>query len=110
MLCPALHPGDVVVMDNLSAHKVSGVRELIQAAGAELLYLPPYSPDLNPIELAWAKLKPECRNLIRNLPGSRFKYRRWTRAPGQVILPNARSPYRHHKASQSFQLDLAGAG
>ena len=51
VLCPALQPGDVVVMDNLSAHKVSGVRELIQAVGAELLYLPPYSPDLNPIEL-----------------------------------------------------------
>jgi len=63
VLCPALHPGDVVVMDNLSAHKVSGVRELIQAAGAELLYLPPYSPDLNPIELAWAKLKQFLRTL-----------------------------------------------
>ena len=61
--CPALHPGDVVVMDNLSAHKVSGVRELIQAVGAQLLYLPPYSPDLNPIELAWAKLKQLLRSL-----------------------------------------------
>jgi transposase len=49
--------GDVVVMDNLSAHKVGGVRQQIEAAGAELLYLPPYSPDLNPIEKAWAKLK-----------------------------------------------------
>jgi hypothetical protein len=57
VLCPALHASDVVVMDNLSAHKVSGVRELIQAAGAEQLYLPPYSPDLNPIEPAWAKLE-----------------------------------------------------
>ncbi len=57
VLCPALKPGDVVVMDNLSAHKVDGVRQLIEAAGAELLYLPPYSPDLNPIEKAWAKLK-----------------------------------------------------
>jgi transposase len=56
-LCPALRPGDVVIMDNLSSHKVSGVRECIEAAGAELLYLPPYSPDLNPIEKAWAKLK-----------------------------------------------------
>ena len=44
-------------MDKLSAHKVDGVRQLIQAAGAQLLYLPPYSPDLNPIEKAWAKLK-----------------------------------------------------
>jgi transposase len=57
VLCPQLRPGDVVVMDNLSAHKVKGVRERIEAAGAELLYLPPYSPDLNPIEKAWSKLK-----------------------------------------------------
>jgi transposase len=57
VLCPVLRPGDVVIMDNLSSHKVSGVRECIEAAGAELLYLPPYSPDLNPIEKAWAKLK-----------------------------------------------------
>jgi transposase len=57
VLCPALRPGDVVVMDNLSAHKVHGVRQQIEAAGAELLYLPPYSPDLNPIEKAWSKLK-----------------------------------------------------
>lgn len=57
VLCPVLRPGDVVVMDNLSSHKVSGVRERIEKTGAELLYLPPYSPDLNPIEKAWAKLK-----------------------------------------------------
>ena len=61
-LCPQLRPGDVVVMDNLSAHKVKGVRERMEAAGAELLYLPPYSPDLNPIEKAWAKLKPLLRS------------------------------------------------
>ena len=52
-----LRPGDVVVMDNLSAHKVAGVAEAIRAAGASLMYLPPYSPDLNPIEQAFAKLK-----------------------------------------------------
>jgi transposase len=57
VLCPALRPGDVVVMDNLSAHKVQGVQQRIEAAGAEWLYLPPYSPDLNPIEKAWSKLK-----------------------------------------------------
>jgi transposase len=57
VLCPKLQPGSVVVMDNLSSHKVKGVRERIEAAGAELLYLPPYSPDLNPIEKAWSKLK-----------------------------------------------------
>jgi len=56
-LAPALGPGDIVVMDNLPAHKVSGVREMIEARGARLLYLPPYSPDFNPIEQAFAKLK-----------------------------------------------------
>ena len=57
VLCPKLRPGHVVVMDNLSTHKVADVRERIEACGASLLYLPPYSPDLNPIEKAWAKLK-----------------------------------------------------
>lgn len=56
-LAPTLAAGDVVVMDNLPAHKVAGVREAIEARGAVLLYLPPYSPDLNPIEQAFAKLK-----------------------------------------------------
>ena len=56
-LVPTLRPGDIVVLDNLSSHKVSGVREAIEAASATLLYLPPYSPDLNPIELAFSKLK-----------------------------------------------------
>jgi transposase len=57
VLAPTLKPGDVVVLDNLSAHKVPGVREAIEAAGAKLLYLPPYSPDFNPIEQLFAKLK-----------------------------------------------------
>ena len=57
VLVPELRPGDIVVMDNLSSHKGPRVRELIEAAGARLLYLPPYSPDLNPIEKAFSKLK-----------------------------------------------------
>jgi transposase len=56
-LVPALRPGDVVIMDNLSSHKGPEVRRLIEAAGAKLLFLPPYSPDFNPIEMAFAKLK-----------------------------------------------------
>ena len=56
-LVPTLADGDVVIMDNLSSHKRVGVREAIEAAGATLLYLPPYSPDLNPIENAFAKFK-----------------------------------------------------
>jgi transposase len=60
-LAPTLRPGDVVVMDNLGSHKVKGIREAIEAAGAELRYLPPYSPDLNPIEQMFAKLKARLR-------------------------------------------------
>ena len=57
VLVPTLKPGDVVIMDNLRSHKVAGVRQAIEAAGASLLFIPPYSPDLNPIEQAFAKLK-----------------------------------------------------
>lgn len=57
VLAPSLSAGDIVVIDNLSAHKVEGVRTAIEARAATLLYLPPYSPDLNPIEMAFAKLK-----------------------------------------------------
>ncbi len=57
VLAPSLKPGDIVIMDNLPAHRVSGVREAIDAAGATHLFLPPYSPDFNPIEQAFAKLK-----------------------------------------------------
>ena len=60
-LVTVLHPGDIVVMDNLSSHKVSGVRQAIRAVGAEVLYLPPYSPDLNPIENLFSKVKGEIR-------------------------------------------------
>jgi len=56
-LCPTLQAGDTVILDNLSSHKVAGVREAIAASGATLHYLPPYSPDLNPIEKLFAKLK-----------------------------------------------------
>lgn len=61
-LVATLRPGDTVIMDNLAAHKVAGVREAIEAADARLVYLPPYSPDLNPIELAFAKLKALLRS------------------------------------------------
>jgi transposase len=60
-LVPTLRPGDIVIIDNLPAHKRQEVREMIEAAGAELRYLPPYSPDLNPIEHAFAKLKAHLR-------------------------------------------------
>lgn len=56
-LAPELAPGDIVICDNLSSHKVSGVAQAIEARGARLLYLPAYSPDLNPIEMTFAKIK-----------------------------------------------------
>lgn len=71
-LAPSLRPKDIVVLDNLSAHKVAGVRDAVQAVGADLLYLPPYSPDLNPIELAFSKLK----SLIRSV-APRTRERLW---------------------------------
>ena len=56
-LVPSLKPGDIVIMDNLSSHKVSGIESTIKAAGASIMFLPPYSPDFNPIELMWSKIK-----------------------------------------------------
>jgi transposase len=63
VLAPTLVPGDIVILDNLGSHKVAGVREAIEARGASLVYLPPYSPDLNPIEQAFAKLKALLRKI-----------------------------------------------
>jgi transposase len=60
-LCPTLQPGDTVILDNLSSHKVAGVEGAILATGAVVLFLPPYSPDLNPIEKFFAKLKARLR-------------------------------------------------
>jgi transposase len=63
VLVPELAPDDIVIMDNLPAHKVKGVRHAIEAVGAKLLYLPPYSPDFNPIEMAFSKLKAILRKV-----------------------------------------------
>ena len=69
-LAPTLKHGDIVVMDNLPVHKVAGVAKAIEAVGATLLYLPPYSPDLNPIELAFSKLKAHLRKAAEHtIPG-----------------------------------------
>lgn len=73
VLVPALEPGDVVVMDNLSSHKRQRTRDLIEGAGAELAYLPPYSPDLNPIEMIFSKVKQTLRSL-----GLRTREALWT--------------------------------
>jgi len=63
VLVPELKPGDIVVMDNLSSHKSERIRTMIEAAGASLRYLPPYSPDLNPIEMVFSKIKQLLRSL-----------------------------------------------
>ena len=63
VLCPTLCPGDIVVMDNLSAHKVAGIQDALAGCGAQVVYLPPYSPDLSPIELCWSKLKTILREV-----------------------------------------------
>jgi transposase len=60
---PTLQPDDILFMDNLSAHKVTGLEELVRSCGAHLIYLPPYSPDFNPIELAWSKVKSILRRI-----------------------------------------------
>lgn len=64
-LCPVLRPGDIVIADNLGSHKVPGVRQAIRAVGASIVYLPPYSPDLNPIEQVFAKLKTLLRKAAK---------------------------------------------
>ena len=92
-LAPALAPDDVVVLDNLAAHKVAGVREALAAAGASLLYLPPYSPDLNPIEQLFAKLK----TLLRQA-AARTKDELW-QAIGRLLAtvpPAECARYLHH--------------
>ena len=61
VLAPALRPGEIVVMDNLAPHRAAGIEAAIQAAGADVLYLPPYSPDFNPIEAMWSKVKAHLR-------------------------------------------------
>ena len=92
-LVPTLRPGDVVIMDNLVCHKRAAVRAAIEAAGASLRYLPPYSPDLNPIELAFAKLK----RLLREA-GERTVEGLWTflgRALDAFAPDECRNYFRH---------------
>jgi transposase len=79
MLGPTLRPGDIVIMDNVATHKVAGIREAIEAHGAKLVYLPPYSPDLNPIEKAFAKIK-----AILRTAGARTREALW-QAIGKAI-------------------------
>ncbi len=93
VLCPQLRSGDVVVLDNLSSHKRKRTRELIESAGAQLLFLPPYSPDLNPIELVFSKVK----QLLRSL-ASRTREALWNTMQSvldQVTASDAVRCFRH---------------
>jgi transposase len=93
VLAPTLTQGDIVVMDNLSSHKGARVRRLIEARGATLVYLPPYSPDFNPIELAFSKIKQSLRSL-----GARTKTALWGAMQGvlnRVTPCDATGFFRH---------------
>lgn len=93
VLVPTLKPGEIVIMDNLSAHKVAGVREAIESAGATLVYLPPYSPDLNPIELAFSKLKQLMRSARHRLVNALWSD---TQRMLDAITPSDAVNYFHH--------------
>jgi transposase len=93
VLAPQLRPGDVVVMDNLSSHKRARTRTLIEAARAAVLFLPPYSPDLNPIEMIFAKVK----HLLRSL-ACRTRERLWTMMQSvldQITASDAANCFQH---------------
>jgi hypothetical protein len=92
-LAPSLRPGQVVVMDNLSSHKSQRVRELIEGRGCELLYLPPYSPDLNPIEQAFAKLKASLRRAQARTFGALIEA--MGRGLGEITDQDASGFFRH---------------
>ena len=96
-LVPALKPGDVAVMDNLPAHKVAGVEAAIRAVGASVLYLPPYSPDLNPIEQAFAKLKALLRGAA-----ARTKDALWTTI-GQLLKRFSPDECRNYLANSGYE-------
>ena len=90
-LVPVLKPGEIVVMDNLSSHKVKGVREAIEAVRAEVWYLPPYSPDFNPIEQMWSKVKAVLRSLARRT--TKALHRAIGKALRQVTCDECRNYY-----------------
>lgn len=93
VLAPRLEAGHVVVLDNLAAHKVPGIRQLIENRGAQLLYLPPYSPDFNPIEQAWSKLK----QLLRAVKARRLDQLEpaIAQAIAAITTQNAQAFFRH---------------
>jgi transposase len=99
VLVPELREGDVVVMDNLPAHKVAGVRDTIKAAGAGVLYLPAYSPDLNPIEQLFAKLKALLRKA-----GARTKEALWSTI-GKLLDDFSPAECRHYLVNSGYECE-----
>jgi transposase len=99
-LVPVLRRGDIVVMDNLSSHKVSGVREAIEGVGAEVWYLPPYSPDFNPIEQAWSKVKSVLRSMTPKTA------RRLYRAVGNALQRITRQECQNYFANCGYLATL----
>ena len=99
VLVPELRKGDVVVIDNLPAHKVAGIRDAIKAAGAGVLYLPPYSPDLNPIEQVFAKLKALLRKA-----GARTKDALWTTL-GTLLETFSPTECRNYLANAGYECE-----
>jgi transposase len=93
VLCPRLQPGQVVVMDNLSAHKIAGVRQRIETTGAELRYLPSYSPNFNPIEPCWGKIK-QCLQALKARTVERLQ-EAVTEAITSISPQNALAWFRH---------------
>lgn len=93
VLKPTLRRGDTVVLDNLSAHKARQVRELVEGSGARLLYLPPYSPDLNPIEQCWSKIKTYLRAAKARTSGKLGEA--ITRAFATITASDARAWFKH---------------
>jgi transposase len=103
VLLPELRPGDVVVMDNLSSHKGTRVRALIEAVGAELRFLPPYSPDFNPIEMAFSKLKALLRKAAeRTVDGQ------WA-AIGRIINTFAPTECANYFSACGYDPDRSGS-
>ena len=93
VLCPTLRRGDIVVMDNLGAHKVEGIREAIEGRGSQLVYLPPYSPDFSPIEQCWSKFKTGLRRVEART--RRALERAITQTLPSVTATDAQAWFRH---------------
>lgn len=93
VLAPTLLPGDVVVLDNLSSHKAAGIQAAIEARGAKVLFLPPYSPDLNPIEQCWSKIKTVLRTAKARTADALLGA--FAQALASISTPDARAWFAH---------------